>query len=149
MRTIAVIVAITLSSQAALAQENSPDFARNGFYIGGGLAIGKYTQLEDETEDLLAELGYIVEVDVGIPVGGDVQMGYRLHPHFAVQAHLTILPNAEIELNGLELLEIDALVVTGDLKVFVLTGPSSALRIGGRGQYESEDQRPGRVGVWQ
>jgi opacity protein-like surface antigen len=146
MRTIAVIVAITLSSQAALAQENSPDFARNGFYIGGGLAIGKYTQLEDETEDLLAELGYIVEVDVGIPVGGDVQMGYRLHPHFAVQAHLTILPNAEIELNGLELLEIDALVVTGDLKVFALTGRLQPYALVGVGSMKTKISDSGGFG---
>jgi opacity protein-like surface antigen len=142
MRTIAVIVAITLASQAALAQENYPDFARNGFYIGGGLAIGKYTKFEDETEDLLAELGYVVEVDVGVPVGGDVQMGYRLHPHFAVQAHLTILPNAKIEFDGFELLEIDALVVTGDLKVFALTGRLQPYALVGVGSMKAKISDP-------
>ena len=64
-----------------LAQDG--EFARNGVYLGIGVAGGAYTEVEDDLEDLAAALGYSVSVDAEVAPGLDAHVGYRFHPHFA------------------------------------------------------------------
>ena len=97
----------------------SQDYARNGFYAGASVLGGTYTKIEDELEDALP--GADIDVDTGIAF--DVYAGYRLHPNFAIEAEFEMIPEVDVDLGGFgTFAELESWTLTGNMKVFVLTG---------------------------
>jgi opacity protein-like surface antigen len=83
------------------------DFARTGAYLGGG-----FTGAFNETD---------LEGDLKDSVGVDGRVGYRFHPHFAVEADLTYLHDLGDHVSDAQL-QFETLTGTGNLKAFILTG---------------------------
>jgi opacity protein-like surface antigen len=124
---LAVVAGLFVSTPAS-----SEDFARSGFYLGLSVIGGAYTQVDEEIEDALQALGYSVDVDMDPAVGFDVYGGYRLHPHFALEAEFEMLPEAEIDVSGVgTVAELETWTLMANAKAFLLTGRAQPfLRVG-------------------
>jgi opacity protein-like surface antigen len=97
------------------------EFARNGIYLGVALAGAVYTEVEDDLEKL-ASVGYFIDVDVEVPPGLDARVGYRFHPHLAGEVQIQWFPKADIEFFDVNVLELETLTFTGNVKGYLLTG---------------------------
>ena len=130
-RLLVLSTILVLSWPGAVLAESAPDpslarnneFARKGIYLGVAVGGVAYTEVEDDLEkDLLAAIGYVVPVDVEVPGGLDVRVGYRFHPRFAGEVQLQWLPKADIELADVKALKLETLTLTGNAKGYILTG---------------------------
>ncbi|MCA9473209.1 MAG: porin family protein [Nitrospira sp.] len=98
-----------MSSALAMAQGNEEhsEFARNGFYIGGG---GMYA-LEE-----FNDTGVLSFKD---SEGFNFRLGYRFHPHFAIEAEGERVIGFDLKQATLD---IETWTATLNAKVFALTG---------------------------
>lgn len=117
---VAILVALVASS-AARAQD---DFARNGVYAGLAGSLGIYTSEDD--------LGNNVDIDPA--VGLNARLGYRLHPHVAVEGEFEWLSEADVEVGNLDAGTIQTWTFGAGAKAYALTGrlqPYFAFSLGG------------------
>ena len=63
-----------------------------------------------------------IPVDVEIPPGLDVRVGYRFHPRLAGEVQLQWFPKTDIEFADVKALKLETLTLTGNLKGYLLTG---------------------------
>jgi opacity protein-like surface antigen len=113
--------------------EPAPGYGRTGPYLGiaGGVVIP--TALEDELEDATG-----VGWEVGASGSVHARVGYRLHPHFALEAHFEYLTEYELEAFGTTVAEIEAWTVGLDGKLPVLTGRAQPFLLIGLGAMHAE-----------
>jgi len=128
--SLGTIASFLLASLPAFSQ----DYARRGFYLGAGAVGGSYSKLEDELEDGLLALGYVVNIDVDEAVGFNIYAGYRVNPNFAAEVEFEMLPETDISASGVgTFVEIETWALTSNMKAFFLTGrvqPYALLGIG-------------------
>jgi opacity protein-like surface antigen len=131
---ISVSIVIMSTSLSISPRASAQDYARSGFYVGAGVVGGSYTELEEEAEDVLP-----VSVDVDTAVGFEVYGGYRFHPNFAVEAEFEMLPETDIDASGFgDFAEIESWTLTGNVKVFPLTGRIQPFLLVGLGVMDAE-----------
>ena len=122
MSRLIVFSTILVFAGAGPVLAEGDDFARKGIYLGGGLAGAAYTKVEDDFEKALAALGYVIPVDVEVPPGVDVRVGYRFHPRIAGEVQFQWFPKADIKFADIKLLELETLSLTANAKGYLLTG---------------------------
>lgn len=132
MRTAILIVSALLTAAMPVAAQDSP-FARPGPYLGIGGSVGFYTELEDQIEDLLLSVGYVVNAEVDNPLGFNIRAGYRGNPWLAAEVEYEYLTDADIEIDGFDLAEIRTWVFSGNLKFFPLQGRFQPFLLAGVG----------------
>ena len=120
--TIKTMTIATFATALAGLPATAQDFAQTGVYVGAGVAGGVYTQAEDDLEDELRSLGYVVDVDIDTAAGFNVFGGYRAHAHAAVEMEFEMLPKADIDVSGVELAELLTLAVTANAKAYPFKG---------------------------
>jgi opacity protein-like surface antigen len=137
---LAVISTCLLIPAPAISQADG--YARSGGYAGVSVIGGSYTKFDDEVEDQLLVLGYVVRSETDTTAGFKLYGGYRLNPHFALEAEFEMLPEADVDIDGLgKIAELQTWALTGNAKVFPLTGrtqPYALIGIGIQG-VEFED----------
>lgn len=134
-----IVVAALLLSGVATPASAADDFARIGPYVAVGGTFAHYTQVDDEVEDELFALGYIVDVDIDDPLGLNAQAGYRAHSNFAVEAEFEWLADAEIEVAGIGTgIDLQSYVFTANAKGYILTGRIQPHLLVGVGAMASE-----------
>jgi len=152
LRWIAIVCAssLLLSSQGA-AQEAKYD--RTGFYLGLAGTFAVPTRLEDTLDSLVSDntVGFSVEgVDVDASLGFHARGGYRLHPRLAIEAHFEDLAGFDIAAKdgqrprpeaSTDLANVDGWTLTGDLKVFLLTGTIQPFGVVGVGLMSADAER--------
>jgi opacity protein-like surface antigen len=127
---LAILGGLVLVSAPALAQ----DYARPGFYVGADMLGGTYTKIDDEVEDEVP-----VSVDLDTAIGFEACAGYRMHPNFAVEAEFELLPETDIEASGFgTFAEIETWTLTGNAKLFPLTGRAQPFLLIGFGGMRAE-----------
>ena len=97
---LAVAALSVHSMTASAAEEDAPDYARPGFYIGVGVSGASYTEIANFVEDELRGVGVPVNVDTDTGVGFDLYGGYRAHPNIAVEAEFEMIPATDLKLSG-------------------------------------------------
>ena len=102
--TLIAMIGIPASVQA------EDDYDRPGFYVGAGLGLG-FEQFDG--------FGGL-DVDTGI--GFDGWAGYRLTPHFAAELQLEYIDRFDLSIGGVDVLELETLAFTGNLKGYLSTG---------------------------
>jgi opacity protein-like surface antigen len=110
--------------------------------LGVSVIGGSYTRFDDELEDQLFAMGYIINSDTDDSAGFSLYGGYRIGPHFAIEAEFEMLPNSDINISGLgDILELQTWALTGSGKVFLLTGRTQPYFLAGLGvmEFEVED----------
>ncbi|MEO1935719.1 MAG: porin family protein [Myxococcales bacterium] len=126
-------------AMAAPAFSQEYDYARNGGYAGISVIGGSYARFDDELEDQLLSIGYIVNSDTDEAAGFKLYGGYRLGAHFAIEAEFEMLPKADIDIDGFgKLAELQTWVLTGNAKVFPLTGRIQPYALFGLGVMEAD-----------
>jgi len=115
------------------------EFAQNGIYLGIALAGAVYTEVED---DLEAAFGGTIPVDVEVPPGLDARVGYRFHPHLAGEVQIQWFPKADIEFFDVNVLELETLTFTGNVKGYLLTGRIQPFLLVGAGlmHFDTKDK---------
>lgn len=53
--------------------------------------------VDEELEDALRALGYTGDAETDTTVGFEAYGGYRLHPHFALEAQFELLSEADLD----------------------------------------------------
>jgi len=133
---------------ASPASSQTYDYARIGGYVGVSVIGGSYTRFDDELEDQLAAIGYIVSSDTDEVVGFNLYGGYRIHPHFAFEAEFEMLPNADQDISGLgKIAELDTWALTGNVKAFLLKGRTQPYALFGIGVMEADLEDSVGVGL--
>lgn len=152
VRTLALSLAIAFLAPAAGSAEEDEAFARTGPYAGVGLVVGveEFDNVKQDisrnlqrrptcppADNLKATSRCIhrplgpIQVDLGETGGLDGWVGYRVHPYLAVEAELEWMAflgwqsDENISGNGLSRnleIDIDTLVITGNLKPYFMTG---------------------------
>ena len=92
------------------ARAADPDFARRGFYVGGGATYG-FNLLESAFDDVL-----INSVDVGDTWGFNTRLGYRPLSWFSVEAEYEYLNNFGVSLDGVHLADLRAETISGNVR---------------------------------
>jgi len=121
MRTIlraGVVTAVVLSAGLAVAEssggegagEQAPDYARRGWYVGGGV-VGAFEEFD---------LGSAA--DQSNFVGYGFRGGYRVHPRIAAEMSFERYTKADLDVLGQSALEIDGWSLTANAKGYALTG---------------------------
>jgi hypothetical protein len=121
------------------------DFARNGLYAGINMVGTVYTKIEDDAktgiERGLEGLTYSGDTDTESPLGIGATVGYRFHPHLAAEIRFDWFTNSVTDFNGwlaavdgvpipdddkeetnFDILKVETLNLTGNLKGYLLTG---------------------------
>lgn len=107
-----VTIAITSASLPVAAEDEGPDYARLGFYVGAGAEGGEFTDLG---------LGSGLDADTG--AGFNVFAGYRAHAYVSAELEFEMLPEIDIKASGFgKFAEIETWAITGNVKAFPLTG---------------------------
>jgi len=108
-------IALLLSTLAApLGARAQDDFGRNGPYLGLAGSLGVYTK----EDDLVGDSG-----DVDPTVGLNVRVGYRLHPHIALEPEFEWLSGADVDVAGFgNIGELESWTATLNGKAYILTG---------------------------
>lgn len=121
---LAAVAALLVYSATASAQdEDGPDYARVGFYVGAGVSGASFTELENEVEESLRAVGIFDSVSVDTGVGFDLYAGYRAHPNVAVEAEFEMIPATDLNSSGFGTVpELQTWTLTGNFKVFPITG---------------------------
>ena len=99
-----LIFAIALIGTAQA--ESGPDYAREGGYVGGGVAFGF------DNFDLPSS------VDPDSAYGFDVWGGYRFHPNWSTELQLEYVNGFDIDLWGFDV-DAQPLTFTGNLKLYL------------------------------
>jgi len=152
------------AAQATPTRTRDDDYARNGAYVMGNLAGAWYMDFKQDTKDALEALGYAFNLKQEDPLGLGARVGYRFHPRLAGEAQLQWFAKATIEASAkdeptTDVLKFDALLVTGNLKGYLLTGRIQPYALAGAGLmhvsvddklgldiYDSNDAFAGRFG---
>lgn len=125
-------LALSLGFTTAAHADHYEEFAQPGPYLGIGVRGGAYTQLDQELEDSLVGNP---DVETETALGFEVYGGFRVHPHFAVEAEFEMFPEAEVDVRDFgSIAELESWTLTGNLKAFPLTGrvqPYALLGMGG------------------
>ena len=76
--------------------EGDADYTRSGLYGGVGILGASFRTLDDQIANQIEPLGYgATEIDPAL--GFELYLGYRLHPNFAVEAELEVIPEFDID----------------------------------------------------
>jgi opacity protein-like surface antigen len=126
------------STTAAAQEQDDPDYARAGPYLGISVEGAAYTDLSNSLEDELRSLGYIVNIETDLPVGFNVYGGYRAHPNVAVEAEFEMMPASDIKVMGIKFAEIQTWAFTGNVKVLPMTGEFQPFALVGIGVLNAE-----------
>lgn len=109
-RSVVTSIAATILLLSLALPASAQDFARNGFYAGGDLLGGHYT---DEPSG----------VDVDTAFGFDLYAGFRVHPNFAFEGEFEMLPDADVEVSGFgDVADLQTWTLTANSKLFFVTG---------------------------
>jgi len=106
--TVGLLVALSWTAASAHAGNGDAedDYAKSGIYLGGGVGIG-------------LPVFDVDGVDLGEAIGFDVRFGYRVAPNFAAEVQLDyVFDFKDSELKA----SLDAMALTANAKVFLLTG---------------------------
>ncbi len=136
--SLAVTIGSVLAAIPGLAQDSTPDYARPGPYLGVGVAIASFTDLEQSAEDALLDLGYVFDVTVDTGVGADIRGGYRISRYAAIEAEFEILPSIDASIPGTRFAEIDFFALTANAKFFPITGRIQPFALVGLGVLHGE-----------
>jgi opacity protein-like surface antigen len=137
MRKIIVIVSAILTLAIPAAAQDS-EFARPGPYFGIGGSAAFYTSIESGIEDMLKALEYAGRVDVDTTVGPDVRGGYRFCPWAALEVQYEFLPNTNLAIGKVRILEIETRAITGNVKIFLFHGRMQPFLVAGIGGVRQE-----------
>jgi opacity protein-like surface antigen len=107
--------------------DEGEDFAREGIYLGAAGSFAIPTQLEDK---LGKKFGGSFTVDDSL--GFHARAGYRLNPHLAFEVHSEWLAGFEAS-SGSGRADLEVLTITGDFKVYPLTGRWQPFVVAGAG----------------
>ena len=109
----AVLVCGSFMASGAWAQE---DYARTGIYAGLG---GMYSleMFSSEYTDFLGDVG-----DLDDSFGIDARVGYRIHPHFAVEVEFLYNFAWTFKTFGIDVMEASHLAILPNVKAYVLKG---------------------------
>ena len=105
---VPVALLALLASPRARADE--PDFARPGFYLGGGATYG-FNILESAFDDVLVD-----NVKVGDTWGFNTRVGYRALRWLAFEAEYEYLNNFGVSISGIHLADLRAETVSGNVR---------------------------------
>lgn len=157
VRTLALTLALLVSAAAVGAEEE--DWARTGPYIGAGgvLGVDNFVNLRDDANANLQRrrsCGPILtqncvhrplgpaQVDLKETGGLNGYIGYRVHPFLAVEGEVEWMAingwKSEQRMRGAGIarsidLDIDTLVITGNLKPYFMTGRIQPFALVGAG----------------
>jgi opacity protein-like surface antigen len=145
---IASLLFSTLSVVTARAEEER-DYSYSGAYVGLGLAQGVDMALEDALEENRSYLDS--DATVGSGTGFDLQLGYRVNPHLAMELQFEYVFSFKTEIKtGIETVdgggnitivpllthdEHDVMVVTGNVKAPLLRGQVQPFLLAGGGLF--------------
>jgi len=141
-RLLALATILVLVGPGSVLAEEQPEqpFAHTGVYLGLSIAVVGYTQVEDDLEDMLAAIGYVIEVDAWAGVGPDARLGYRLHPRLAAEIQFQYASPSKIEFENVKVMEIENWILTGNVKGYILTGRIQPFLLAGVGMMHFEVQ---------
>jgi hypothetical protein len=106
---------------SSTAEPEKPGFDRNALYVRGGITLS-----------FDAATFFLTEVDTGVGVGGAI--GYRLHPHVAVEGQIEWQGNQTISfLSVANVAELSRWDATGNLKLFAARGRFQPYAVAGLG----------------
>src|SRR5262245_27503195 len=103
MRVLAVAAGVAFLAAVASpsARADEPDFARPGFYLGGGATYG-INLIESAFDDLFSD------VEVGDTWGFNTHVGYRPLRWLALEAEYEYLHNFGVQSDGFHLADLRA-----------------------------------------
>ena len=104
-----------LAQDTAQSEEDTPRL--HFFYLGGGLALGEYLEVEDDLKPIFAPF----KVKAKETVGTDVRVGYRMHRNIAAELQFQWFSPTTVKVAGIDLLEIETWTFTGNLKGYLLS----------------------------
>jgi opacity protein-like surface antigen len=123
-------ILVFAGADPALAQDD--DFARNGIYLSVNMAGAWYRYVQEDLEEA-ASIGVTVEE----PLGLGARVGYRFYPHLAAEAQFQWFSQANIQFFGekfaVDVLKLETLVFTGNVKGYLLTGRIQPFLLAGAG----------------
>lgn len=125
-------------STAALAQDDRADYARSGFYVGGGMN-GAFNPFEGELQDATSPL-----IKLKHSLGAHARVGYRAASFFAIEAQYEWLDGLKGEVGSVgEVLKISPQTITANLKFLLPFGRVQPyLLLGAGGSYYTIKERP-------
>lgn len=91
------------------------DFDRSGFYVGGG-GTWATPLFEDEIENAVG-----TPIDLDDSFGANAQLGYRIFSFLALEAGYEWVDSFDLSVMGVDALELEGHVVTGNLKLLAPT----------------------------
>ncbi len=109
------LVATSLALLALLAvpsarADDEPNYARPGFYVGGGATYG-FNLLESSFDDVL-----FGNVDVGDTWGFNTRLGYRATSWFSAEAEYEYLNNFGVSVDGVHLADLRAETISANVR---------------------------------
>jgi hypothetical protein len=118
-------IALLLSTLAVpLGARAQDDFGRTGPYLG---LAGNYS-IFTTPSDLLPG------GDVDDPLGLNARVGYRFHPHLAIEAQVEWLARADVDVDFFgNLGKLDVITTTANAKAYFLTGRVQPFLLAGAG----------------
>ena len=144
----AVLTTILCASVALTADESAEEdeFARRGWLVGvaGSYAIETFEEdLEDDINDELAALGYVVDSDVDASLGINGRIGYRCHRRFSAEVEVEWLDRFKVDVSAtgvgkIATVDLEPVVVTANTKVYLLTGRYQPFLLVGAGVMTAE-----------
>jgi opacity protein-like surface antigen len=125
---IAAIFALALPAAAHAQAQATDDYARRGFYLGGG---GTYA-----FENFQDTGG----IDFDDSIGANALVGYRLFSRFATQVSFEWVEGFELDEDAFFDLEVETFLLTFDVKAVPLTGRFQPYLVAGVGALYAETE---------
>jgi len=107
---IATSIALLALLAVPSARAADPDFARRGFYVGGGGTYG-FNLLESAFDDVL-----VSGVEVGDTWGFNTRLGYRPLSWFSAEVEYEYLNNFGVSIDGIHLADLRAETISGNVR---------------------------------
>jgi opacity protein-like surface antigen len=115
MRNQLCVTSVVLLAVLAVpsARAADPDFARSGFYLGGGGTYA-FNLLESSFDDVLGS-----DVDVDDTWGFNARLGYRAFSWLAAEIEYEYLDNFEVSSDGVRLADLGAQTISANVRFIV------------------------------
>lgn len=134
-----LLIALGATTIPASAQQEEPNPARTGFYLGPGLALGIPLSLEKAFQDMTLQS---VDVQPGFGIRGIA--GYRAHARVAAEVEVEYLfTDFKAKVANTGNFDTTPLLLTGNAKGFILTGTIQPYIIAGAGVMDADVQNVG------
>jgi len=132
-------ILIFAGSGPALAEDAGDDYARDGIYVSVRMAGTWLTALKEDVQDAVDALSAppFPSTELEKPLGLNLIAGYRFLPHLAAEAQFEWFGNANVALdngdNSTDILKVETLNFSGNLKGYLLTGRVQPFVLAGAG----------------